>query len=121
MQKQRRLALTSHPLASTPSQLPRPELQDLMAHLPLLQTALAPLNEQTFWQTPQFLMSALVFTSHPSDNLLLQSARFALQALTLHTPLMHVTLLTVECDTVQRLPHRPQLSRLVSVRTCMCQ
>jgi hypothetical protein len=56
-----------------------------MAHLPSLQTGLAPWNEHTFLQLPQFLTSMAVVTSQPSLYLPLQSALKVLHVMMAHT------------------------------------
>jgi hypothetical protein len=60
------LSIVSQPFASTASQLPRPELHDAIAHMPVAQVAVAPAREHATPQAPQSV-SVRIERSQPFD------------------------------------------------------
>ena len=111
--------VTSQPLVSTPSQLPRPTEHTTveMRHMPPPQTAVAPVGGagQRVPQPPQLVMSPIaVFTSQPLAGLPSQSAKPALQAPRAHRPAAQVAAALAK---LQRLPHTPQFIASAEVAT----
>ncbi len=106
------LKLTSHPLASTPSQLPKPALHGPITQLPPRQLGLEfGAAAQRALHEPQFTGSTSVLTSQPSLGFMLQSASGRTQLPTPHTPALHVG--PPPAGTGHTLPQRPQLLREV--------
>lgn len=110
---------TSQPLASLPSQLPRPTEHTTleMPHTPPPQTAVAPVGGvgQRMPQTPQLAMSPIaVFTSQPLAGLPSQSAKPVLQAPRTHSPAVQVAAALAK---LQRLPQTPQFVASAEVAT----
>src|SRR5947209_1414452 len=96
--------LTSHPLATAPSQLAKPALHALTAQVPPEQLPVALAGAHVVPQPPQFA-TVSSGVSHPLFTSLSQSANSGLQAMA-HAPPMHDG---VPFEREQTLPHAPQL------------
>jgi len=101
----------SQPSAATPSQFPKPLLQERMPHVPDEHVAVAFKREQALPQLPQFATLLWVFVSQPFVGSPSQLPHPATQVGT-QAPVVHVV---VPCGFVQPFPHVPQLDVLVWV------
>jgi hypothetical protein len=104
-----RVSAASQPVASRPSQSPKPRRQ-LPAQVPDTQvaTALAGVGQARL-HTPQWATSLARVTSQPSARLLLQSATPLRQAVVEHAPATH------PCPVGQTVPQAPHWLALVRV------
>jgi hypothetical protein len=105
------VSAVSHPLLSTPSQLPQFVLHDPIAHDPVAQVAVAFDREHVAPQLPQFV-SEVSAVSHPLPSTPSQLPQFGLHEAIAHDPVAQVAL---AFGRAQAVPQLPQLVVVLSV------
>jgi hypothetical protein len=109
------LVFTSHPSAGLPLQSAKPVLHAAMVQRPTVQAAVALASAHTRPQPPHAAAVLLVFTSHPSAGLPLQSAKPALHAAIAQRPPAQRGEALVRSHTVPQAPQlRASVPRSVS-------
>jgi hypothetical protein len=104
---------TSHPFVTSPSQFPKPAAHAI-EQTPPAHAAVPFAPEHAVGQEPQWPVSAMRLTSHPSELLPLQSAKPAAHAMA-HVPPAHVGVPFVLEHTVPQSPQwAASLPRLIS-------
>jgi hypothetical protein len=105
--------LTSQPLLTFASQLPKPVAQ-VIPHWPAAQLAFPLVVLQALLQAPQWVAEVGKLVSQPSDGSLLQSAQSVWQVAIVQMLFVQAA---VACARVQTLPQVPQLLTSVVVAT----
>jgi hypothetical protein len=104
--------LVSQPSEARPLQSPQPALHEAIPQPPFVHIGVPFATVQTLPHAPQFWTSARTFFSQPSEVMLLQFPKPALQLATVQVLFEHPA---VPLETVQTLLHAPQLFGLLEV------